>query len=384
MIDFVTAAADSHSIDICSNPGALFQSDLSRIPKSCSVFEIKIKTANLRTRSMVERFPGRLATWVRRGASYLQRLPGIRATLARENSWFNRAAFDTVVMRKPYDAVLAFNGGFPAALSCFDLANVCSKRRLPFAMSVVSMPAPRSYPDRIFHREYCSVSRYITNCSAIRRSLIQTRGIDPGKTEVIHNSVDFLYDPPDRTSAPDCVFGYVGRVQKEKGIYDLLLALAKAKACFEGIRLELHGAVYDRDHLKSEITRLGIEDSVRVAGPFKGSVYDVMHRFDIFILPSRWEGFPYSLLEAMNAGLPVIATNVGGVPELVRDGENGCLVVRGDSNGMAAAMVALAGDPAARKQMADEARATISRDFCFSTFQQKVCAFLETLVKENR
>jgi glycosyltransferase involved in cell wall biosynthesis len=100
---------------------------------------------------------------------------------------------------------------------------------------------------------------------------------------------------------------------------------------------------------------LGIADRVR----FHGEVRDVERRFaaaSCFVLPSRTEGTPLTVLEAMSCGLPVVATSVGGVPDVVTDGVTGRLVAAGDEEALASAMYALAVDPESGRAMGERGR----------------------------
>ncbi len=119
------------------------------------------------------------------------------------------------------------------------------------------------------------------------------------------------------------VIGFLGRLSYQKGI-DLLLAAERASRR-EGFRIEIHGFGPHETDVQAAAAEPGSRISFH--GPAAGPA--VMERFDILVMPSRYEGFPYVLLEALVAGLPIIATDVGGVDELVRDGWNG-VVLHGD------------------------------------------------------
>ena len=105
---------------------------------------------------------------------------------------------------------------------------------------------------------------------------------------------------------------------------------------------------------------LGAAFQARGATP---DIYPWLAAMDVFVLPSRWEGLPYSLLEAMALARPGVATRGGGVPEVVREGETGLLVPPGDAAALAEAMSALAADPARRAEMGRRGREAVARDF---------------------
>ena len=106
----------------------------------------------------------------------------------------------------------------------------------------------------------------------------------------------------------------------------------------------------DRPEVEAEIRALEISDAVELAG-YARDVPDLLAAADVFVLSSRSEGAPFSILEAMAAGLPVVATDVGGVGELVADGETGLLVPAGDPARLAEALRSLLADAALRRRL---------------------------------
>jgi glycosyltransferase involved in cell wall biosynthesis len=108
--------------------------------------------------------------------------------------------------------------------------------------------------------------------------------------------------------------------------------------------------------------RAGVEDRVRWAG-FRTDVDALLAGCDLFVHPSLADAFPTVLLEAMAAGLPVVASRVGGIPEIVIPGTTGELVPPGDANALAATINSVLADPAARARMSEAARSRAIRDF---------------------
>ena len=109
------------------------------------------------------------------------------------------------------------------------------------------------------------------------------------------------------------------------------------------------------DAVREQVAGLGLESRVRFLG-IRADVADILRASDVFVLSSRVEGNPLSVMEAMAAGLPVVSTVVGGVPELVRNGETGLLVPSEDAGALAQAMQALVDDPVRRQAMGAAAR----------------------------
>jgi len=107
--------------------------------------------------------------------------------------------------------------------------------------------------------------------------------------------------------------------------------------------------------VREQVAALGLQGRVRFLG-IRADVADILRASDMFVLSSRVEGNPMSVMEAMAAGLPVVSTAVGGVPELVRAGETGLLVPSEDAAALAQAMQALVDDPVRRQAMGAAAR----------------------------
>ena len=146
----------------------------------------------------------------------------------------------------------------------------------------------------------------------------------------------------------------------------LLVAFAKLLGWQPGIavrlRLIIVGDVALRRELEQQAADLGIADSTWFAGD-TDDVAEIMRLFDFFVLPSLGEGVSNTILEAMATGLAVIATRVGGNPELVDDGETGILVEPGDSQGLAVAMSDLLCDDERRDRYGAAARAKMMQRF---------------------
>jgi glycosyltransferase involved in cell wall biosynthesis len=208
--------------------------------------------------------------------------------------------------------------------------------------------------------------RVVACCDVVGRYYRQQVGVPASKVEVIYNAVRFGRppQPTDRETArfalrlpPETlVLGTLGRLTEQKGQRTLLQAVATLAGDLPDLVLFLAGTGPLRDALEAEATRLGIADRVRFLGVRRdrATLYAAM---DIFVLPSRWEGLSLALVEAMGAGSAVVATDVGGNPEVVRDGRTGLLVPPADAGALAAAIGKLAGDPALRWSLGTAAAA---------------------------
>lgn len=159
---------------------------------------------------------------------------------------------------------------------------------------------------------------------------------------------------------------YVGWLIEDKGIYELLEAAALLKSKNLRFQIRLVGPLFDQEvRLRRALSDLDLTDDVIVVGPVRGSAEFISEyrSADIFVIPSRAEGFSYVVLEAMAAGVPVVATQVGGLPEIVEPGINGILVEPRNVQQLAAALDELVTSSATRERMGEAARMTIVNKF---------------------
>ena len=221
----------------------------------------------------------------------------------------------------------------------------------------------------------CRTYRVVACCDVVGRFYQQQVGIPRSKIDVIYNAVRFGPRPrlTDTETArfalrlpPDAlVLGTLGRLTEQKGQRTLLQAIATLSRDLPDLVLFLAGAGPLREALEAEAARLGLADRVRFLGVRRdrATLYAAM---DVFVLPSRWEGLSLALVEAMGAGRAIVATNVGGNPEVVHDGQTGLLVPPDDPTALAGALGKLARDRALRTSLGDaaavDARARFSID----------------------
>lgn len=149
----------------------------------------------------------------------------------------------------------------------------------------------------------------------------------------------------------------VGRLAAVKGFPVLLDATARARSEGHDVRLRLVGDGPERPLVESRVRALGLCPYVTLAGALNhDEVLEQYWQVDAFALASFSEGVPVVLMEAMACELPCVATGVAGIPELIRDGQDGLLVPPGDPEALAAALARLAGDAALRRRLAASAR----------------------------
>ncbi|RLQ20756.1 TIGR03088 family PEP-CTERM/XrtA system glycosyltransferase [Seongchinamella sediminis] len=243
------------------------------------------------------------------------------------------------------------------------------------------------------------IHRFITVSQDLAQWLVAEVGIAQDKVTHIYNGVDrsrftarigsdtdkaiavprrsLAGMPADFLVDSDCrVVGTVGRLAAVKDQQALICAMAhifsESPPLRQTLRCILVGEGPERIELASAITRHGLEANVWLAGD-RDDIPDLLACMDVFVLPSLGEGISNTVLEAMATGLPVIATRVGGNPELVQQGVSGLLVPVADVPALAAAIAALVDDPVRCEQMGQAAVQRVTRDF---DWERTVSAYL--------
>ncbi len=158
------------------------------------------------------------------------------------------------------------------------------------------------------------------------------------------------------------VVGWVGRMTGVKRTDDVLESVARLRERGVDAVLLLVGDGPDRDHVERRASELGIIRHCYFLG-YQEDVSDWYQAFDAMILPSANEGTPVVVIEALAAGCPVVATSVGGVPDVVREGVDGFLVPAGDVEQLAERLARLAGDPALRETMGEAGRESVTERY---------------------
>lgn len=226
-------------------------------------------------------------------------------------------------------------------------ANVLSRlagvaRRAPVVDGFESVdakkPSYRVIADRSTHR---LARAHVATASVVAERASERERLRPASITVIPPGVS-PRALPDRTQARRSlgipadanVVGWTGRLHPVKGLDDLFAAVGR----LSGWWLVIAGDGELAPQLPAWATRAGVAERFVATGEV-ADVGPILAALDVFAMPSRWEGVPIALLEAMAAGISVVANRVGGIPELVRDGETGLLVAPGDREGLARAIL---------------------------------------------
>lgn len=201
--------------------------------------------------------------------------------------------------------------------------------------------------------------------------------------QVIHNGVDVdLFKPfssekrilpPNKTN-----IGIVANLQERKGHLDLIEAISKLHPNYPDIRVHIIGGDLFGDSrerlLKERITELGLDNLFVFHGQVK-NVRDYLNELDIVVCASHQEAFPISMLEAMAFDLPIVTTDVNGIPEAIRDDESGLLFPAQDTEAMACALEKLLENPEKRRRLGRHARVRVVEQFSQVRFQEKLSDF---------
>lgn len=196
---------------------------------------------------------------------------------------------------------------------------------------------------------------------------------------------------PDRGEGGDAGAGgrpvrilYLSHLMTAKGVLDFVDLLARLRERGVAFTADIAGSDGDvtRGDLERRLDGLGLEDRVRLPGQVVGGAkLALFSAADLLVFPSRFEeSFGLVAVEAMRAGIPVVTSSVGGLPEIVGDGVTGRLVPPGDVEGFAGAVEALAADPALRRRLGAAGRARFLERYTAAHFQQGLCSVVRSVL----
>jgi glycosyltransferase involved in cell wall biosynthesis len=239
---------------------------------------------------------------------------------------------------------------------------------------------------RLMDRVVC-VSQ--AQAAKVRRAGVRERRID-----VIPNAIrsDRFDSPsPDRrceiaslfTAPPRLIVGAAGRLSPEKGFNGLVDAAAVVLRTVPDVGFVLFGEGRLREALQRQITSLGLSGSF-VLGGFRRDLDELLPQLDLFALPSHTEGLPNVVLESLAAGVPVVATAVGGTPEVLEDGISGYLVPPGDPQSLAARICGLLTDESLRRKMAQLGRQDVESRFSFASQAEAYLRIIQSSAGSRR
>ena len=266
---------------------------------------------------------------------------------------------------------LARRGGCPA---------VVQSQHLPY---LVSHPRKR----RAFHHGIEEVDRLIAVSEGVRRTYCRI-GVPEERLTTVPNGVAPIPDRIGRDAARAAlgldprqpVVLTVGRLTHMKGQWHLVDAVPGLLDRFPDLAVVLVGQGPLREALEKRAAGLGVGGAVRFAG-HRTDARRLLAAADVFVLPSRHEGMPLVVLEAMEAGLPVVGTRVTGTEEVVEDGVTGALVRPGDPAALGAALGRLLADPALRHRQGDAGRRRYLACFTRERMARDTAAVYESVLR---
>lgn len=223
-----------------------------------------------------------------------------------------------------------------------------------------------------------------------RRRMIELERIAPDDLVLLPNGIRAL--PPGDGQAvraelgigpDDPVVGAVSVFRPEKALHLLIRAAAPLARELPRLRVVLAGMGPDRERLEAVVREEGLEDRVLFVG-MRTDVPDVLAALDVAVLCSEFEGIPLALLEYMDAARPIVATRVGGIPELITDGTHGLLVESGDVQALAGAVKQLLTDPGTAARLGAHARERRRAEFSLEGTVERLEGLYEHLHAERR
>lgn len=233
------------------------------------------------------------------------------------------------------------------------------------------------YGDRWYRRlAYRLLSKY-SHFAAVSEDIAEYLntdiGVASGRISVVKNGIDigkFSENCELRSqvrkelglSDSDCVIGAIGNLYPVKGHIYLLQAMDILCSKYDRLKLVVAGRGGEKERLERYIIENGLEDRVSLLG-FRNDAARLLQALDIYVMPSLSEGLPLSLLEAMASGTPVVASSVGGIPELLTDRLDGLLVASASAEAVAGAISALIEQPDLGARLAESAYQLVVEDY---------------------
>lgn len=218
--------------------------------------------------------------------------------------------------------------------------------------------------------------RIVLVCRQVQEEFCRRFQAFRNRTATIPNGIDVseLISIPPRPSSKEFVFGTVGRLVPVKDHHTLLVAFAKLRERFPFCNLQILGSGELQEELRMFAVALGLTQAVRFHG-WSTDIPGFLSRIDTFVLSSRSEGLPMTLLEAMAAGVPVVSTAVGGVPEVVEPAGCGWLARPGDPVDLAAKMECAL---STRDDRGSRARSAVVKEYSVECMARRYAGLYET------
>ena len=290
---------------------------------------------------------------------------GAARQLIRFAAWCRHHRIEIVHACDFYSNILALPGAWLARVP----VRIGSRRD-------VMMPERSAAQARLQTLAYRFAHRIVAN-SAAAAGQLRKEGVTPAAIVTIANGLDLKRAPRTRTGGSPLVTT-VANLRPGKGHEILIDAAAEVARRIPGVTFGLIGDGSRRAELEHYAASRGLSGVVRFEG-HRSNVKEILANSDVFAFPSFMEASPNAVMEAMAAGIPVVATNVGGIPEVIVHGESGLLVPPADSRSLAEALVRVLSDSSMATRLGAAGRATVESRFGF----ERMVGEFEALYREQ-
>lgn len=249
---------------------------------------------------------------------------------------------------------------------------------VPLIVTVHEFKSDRKAPAWLWSGDYT-----LTPSEALRQHLLTQYSLNPARVRTVHNGIDDLPLP----AAPKQeypVIGFVGRLAPEKGVSDLIAALPRVLQTCPQVRCWLVGDGEERAALQAQAAGLSLPpDALTFCGE-RNDVMALMEPMTLIVLPSLQDNLPLTALEAMRSGKPVVASRVGGLPEVIEDGITGVLIPPANSAALAEAITTILGNADTIQQMGAAGRVRFRTHFTSQHMVNTTIDIYRRMAKRNQ
>jgi len=308
----------------------------------------------------------------------------------RKNGWRQNVRGIASVLEKHKPDILHTHGGVAGLYGRW----AARKSRTPIIVHTLHGIHYLHYRNLLLKRACIVLERYFSRLTdalifvseADRKSGQQHKLSAEKKMVTLKNGIDFgLYQQLDKGAKQEKIrelrlegfqpiIGSVARLHRQKGLTYLVQAAQKVSQVFPGIKILVAGSGPLKEKLEAEVHRLGLENQMCFMGE-RRDIPQLLSLFDVFVLSSLWEGLPYALMEAAALALPVVATDVEGVREIIKPRESGLLVPPRNPEALAQSIITLLQDPEYASRLGMNLRRDVANQYGLS----KMLAAMESL-----
>lgn len=306
--------------------------------------------------------------------------------------------FQYFLLRKlpDYKKILIINGGYPAADSCRTIAIAAKLNHFKnIILSVLSYPVRSTwipifvFIEHILDYIFIHCVHFIhAICTDTKNGLVRHHHFNPKKIVVINSGIEMEGKFELRKNfdingqlilkkEEEIWLGVISAIRPAKGHRFLIEAMNVLSKKYPNLKCLIVGEGETRIKLMKYTTRLNLDKSIIFTGKYNGNLSNVYNFIDIFVFPTLIEGLPYCIMEAMSYHLPVISTNVGGIPDLIKNDINGYLIPSKNVSELVEKIEHLINDPNLRKKMGENGVQLYNSNFRLPIFIRKMKQLVE-------